>query len=238
MQFQHQIWSKREPNPSAKLKVGLWRGGCCSAQLRIPELSGNTRSQVQKGLTTEKLLQPNWTEVQLCAWLLQKHRDLKATMWWCHIWGTYREIGQKGRWKCNLESNYSSESKTSKELLRAENELTESSRGPDSTQRTKYFWEILQCFLKLYNPSNRQSGTLLWRTERSKSSRVFPWTEEEKERLQPYSQSQEWLFSHYYKHLVSMEGGYLAANIGNQRHSTPTISSAIAEKKIIIIIIK
>lgn len=49
---------------------------------------------------------------------------------------------------------------------------------------------------------------------------------------------QEKLFSHYYKHLVSMEGGYLAANIGNQRHSTPTISSTTAEKKIIIIIIK
>lgn len=31
----------------------------------------------------------------------------------------------------------------------------------------------------------------------------------------------KWLFSPYYKHLVSMEGGYLAANIGNQGHSTP-----------------
>lgn len=188
MQFQHQIWSKRDPNPFAKPKVGLWRAGC-GAQLRVPELLGNARSPGLKGFNNWEApaAKLDWGSALCLA--PSERQGFKSHYVVMPHWGTYREIGQKGRWKCNLERNYSSESKTSKELLRAENELTESSRGPDSTQRTKYVWEILQCSLKPYNPSNRQFGTLLWRTKRSKSSRVFPWTEEEKERLQPYSQS-------------------------------------------------
>lgn len=50
-----------------------------------------------------------------------------------------RKSGTRGRCKSNLESNYSSESKTSKEFLKAEKQLTEIGCGPDSTKWTKSF---------------------------------------------------------------------------------------------------
>lgn len=49
---------------------------------------------------------------------------------------TERRLDPRGRIKTNLERIYSSESK---EFLKEENELTEISCGPDSTQWTKLF---------------------------------------------------------------------------------------------------
>lgn len=131
-------------------------------------------------------------------------------------------------WESNLESNCSSESKKSREFL----------KGMSLKK-----WVVAQIRHNGLNHSDKSSsasckcitpatGSLEHFYEEPQSSLVFQWTQEERKRaLDLIANPPEWLFSHFYKHLVSMEGGYLAANIGNQGHSTPTMSTTIARRK-------
>lgn len=128
-------------------------------------------------------------------------------------------------WKPNLESTYSSESKKSKEFLKGMS-LEKWVVAQIQHNGLNHFDKSSSASCKCISPA---TGSLEHFYEEP-SPLVFQWTEEEKESLDLIANPEEWLFSHFYKHLVSMEGGHLAANIGNQGHSTPTILSTIARR--------
>lgn len=161
--------------------------------------------------------------------LFHKRQWFKSTIWCCcHIWGTCTErIRHKGMWKSNLESNYSSESKRSREFLKAMS-LEKWVVAQIQHNGLNHFDKSSSASWKCITPA---IGTLEHFYEEPSPLLYFSGQKRRKRALDLIANPQEWLFSHFYKHLVSMEGGYLAANIGNQEHSTPTILSTIARRK-------
>lgn len=130
-------------------------------------------------------------------------------------------------WKSNLESNFSSESKKRKEFLKGTS-LEKWVVAQIQHNRLNHFDKSSSASCKYINPA---TGSLEHFYEEPSPLLYFSGQKRRKRALDLMANPQEWLFSHFYKHLVSMEGGYLAANIGNQGHSTPTISSATARRK-------
>lgn len=161
--------------------------------------------------------------------LFHKRQWFKFTIWCCcHIWGTWTErIRHEGTWKSNLESNYSSESKRSREFLKAMS-LEKWVVAQIQHNGLNHFDKSSSASWKCITPA---IGSLEHFYEEPSPLLYFSGQKRRKRALDLIANPQEWLFSHFYKHLVSMEGGYLAANIGNQGHSTPTISSTIARRK-------
>lgn len=161
--------------------------------------------------------------------LFHKRQWFKFTIWCCcHIWGTWTErIRHEGMWKSNLESNYSSESKRSREFLKAMS-LEKWVVAQIQHNGLNHFDKSSSASWKCITPA---IGSLEHFYEEPSPLLYFSGQKRRKRALDLIANPQEWLFSHFYKHLVSMEGGYLAANIGNHGHSTPTISSTIARRK-------